>query len=140
MCPHCTTQNTSLSISFPEIAKELNSTMSPSVISFKSKKIVEWKCSHNHKWEDRVVNRCLYHHSCPICKCNEIVSLARRCPSIISYWDYQKNGFKAVSPDSVSIGSRKRVFWRCSACQGSFSGVVSQVVTDFFACTSIWIY
>lgn len=119
---------------FPELIQEWDfekNEQSPSDFPIKSKRIVHWKCVHNHKWTDSIANRTLYHHCCPVCKCNELVALATRCPSLIQHWDYKKN--TSVSPDAISIGSRKRVYWICSECQKSFSCVVSQMFTSFIA-------
>lgn len=135
VCPYCAREHSTsdnLASQFPEIAKEWDhekNDLQPNEFSSHSKRIVHWKCSHNHQWTDRINNRTYHHTCCPVCKCNEQVSLSTRLPSLCSYWDYQKNAL--LSPDSISIGNRKRVYWKCSQCQQSFSCIVSQMVTTY---------
>lgn len=131
-CPQCAvhiSNEENLKSLFPEIAKEWDDKLDINHFSYKSKKIIQWKCESNHKWKDSIVNRTLKHRCCPVCKCFESVSLSARCPELVRHWDYKKN--TNVSPDSISIGSRHKVYWVCSKCGRSFQCVLSQMFTDF---------
>lgn len=45
-------------------------------------------------------------------------SLANLFPELLSEWDYEKNG--RLTPDLISAGSCKGVWWKCQACHGSW--------------------
>lgn len=131
-CPQCAihvSNEENLTSLYPEISKEWDDELDINQFSYKSKKIIQWKCKNNHKWKDSIVNRTLNHCCCPVCKCFESVSLSTRCPELVKHWDYKKN--VTVSPDYISIGSRHKVYWVCSKCGRSFQCVLSQMFTDF---------
>ena len=37
--------------------------------------------------------------------------LKTKCPQLIKYWDYEKNG--DLKPEQFSPGSNTKVFWKC---------------------------
>lgn len=45
---------------------------------------------------------------------------------LIVDWDYNKNAEIGLFPDSVSIGSHKRVHWKCHICGGEWNTVVKE--------------
>ena len=118
---------------YPELSsewdKEKNGSLSPKEVLHTSRKIVWWKCPQGHSWKDSVYHRTIGHVGCPVCSISPFISVATRCPSLVAYWDYSKN--LQSSPESTSIGSRKRAFWKCSACSTSFSSVVSHMYSQF---------
>ena len=118
---------------YPELSsewdKEKNGSLSPKEVLHTSRKIVWWKCQQGHSWKDSVYHRTIGHVGCPVCSISPFISVATRCPSLVAYWDYSKN--LQSSPESTSIGSRKRAFWKCSACSASFSSVVSRMYSQF---------
>ncbi len=87
---------------------------------------VWWKCKTcSHEWQASVVSRTARKTGCPKCgytiKMKETVSstikrtgrdLATKYPEIAAEWDYEKN--EDLTPNSVSYGSNKKVWWLCS--------------------------
>ena len=49
-------------------------------------------------------------------------SLMSKYPEIAQEWDYTKN---KISPDNVSIGSEKKVWWICSNCKNEWEATIS---------------
>ena len=82
---------------------------------------VWWSCDQcpdgfPHIWEATVVNR-TYGRGCPFCSGNAICqhnTLARKAPEVALFWDAEKN--HPLTPDQVTVSSRMRVHWKCSAC------------------------
>ena len=109
----------SLLAKFPKIAKEWNydknGNLTPSMFSFASSRIVWWKCSKGHEWEDSINNR-THGNGCLICSNRKVMfgvnDLATKYPEIAKEWNYEKNG--DLTPQSVVYGSTKKVWWKCS--------------------------
>ncbi|MCR5553750.1 MAG: zinc-ribbon domain-containing protein, partial [bacterium] len=38
-------------------------------------------------------------------------SIAKYCPQIKNFWDYEKNG--KITPEQISHGSEKKIFLKC---------------------------
>lgn len=132
-CPYCAGQKTIkgendletwCKNNMPSLLLEWNydkNTVIPSDISKTSNKKVWWKCSKGHSWESVVANR-VNGTRCPYCYTgNNVVrysvSFAEWCRNnkqeqLLIEWDYKKNG--TVTPDSISKGSHKKVWWKCS--------------------------
>lgn len=117
---------TPLSITNPDISKEWdydrNAPLRPSDVSAGSNRKVWWKCNQNHSYLSTV-----YHHAsqglgCPYCSGKKVLigfnDLASCNPLIAEEWDYEKNG--DLSPDSVTLGSNKKVWWKCKSCGNSW--------------------
>ena len=131
-CPICTNRvllkgYNDLQTQFPELLKEWdyeNNNLSPSDIKINSNEKVLWICAKcgNH-FSQRVLDRTSKHTGCPICGLSKargnfqkaIVlqrgSLAETNPELAKEWDYEKN--KGLTPDLISSGSNKKVWWRC---------------------------
>lgn len=130
-CPYCAGQRTIAGendLEFwcvenaPELLEEWDynkNTIKPSEIAKTSNKKVWWKCSEGHEWEAIIANR-VHGARCPFCFTgNDTVkgiSLAEWCKSksqeqLLSEWNYDKNG--AITPESVSRASHKKVWWKC---------------------------
>ena len=45
-------------------------------------------------------------------------TLAERFPELAMEWDYEKNG--VLTPENVSYGSNKKVWWICPKCGQSY--------------------
>lgn len=45
-------------------------------------------------------------------------TLAFMFPELAKEWDYEKNG--TLTPDTVSFGSKKEVYWKCPICKHSY--------------------
>ncbi len=95
-------------------------TVKPSEIPKTYKEKMFWKCSEGHEWEATVYNR-INGTGCPICNTgNNVkrnkVSLAEWCSlnnsGLCDEWDFEKN--IDLTPQTVSYGSHKKVWWKCS--------------------------
>ena len=81
-----------------------------------SNKKVWWKCENgpDHEWESSVESRTKRKQNCPFCV-NMRVSITNRLdlkrPDLVKEWHYKKNNIK---PNSLTVGSNKKVWWNCS--------------------------
>lgn len=123
-CPGCN----SLPFSYPKVAEqwdtEKNGHNKPEDYSWGSGKKVWWKCSNGHNWEAVIVQRTKASHGCPQCykeqraDINRVISVKKKGsladdnPAYLAEWDYEKN--TAISPDSVTKGSKRKAWWICS--------------------------
>lgn len=53
-------------------------------------------------------------------------SIATKYPYLTSEWDYDKNG--NLSPQNFTVGSNKKVWWRCPRCNSSYLTSISHKV------------
>ena len=105
----------SLAAVHPELVaewSEKNLPLTPDSITFGSNKKVWWKGACGHEWETSVKARS-NGEKCPICSSARVVSgindLSTLKPELTSEWS-EKNKIK---PTEVSIGSHKKVIWKC---------------------------
>ena len=110
----------SLAAVHPELIaewSEKNLPLTPDSITFGSNKKVWWKGACGHEWETSVKARS-NGEKCPICSGARIVAgindLATLEPLLVKQWS-EKNKIK---PTEVSIGSHKKVIWRCKKGHG----------------------
>ena len=110
----------SLSILYPEIAKEWhptkNKALTPMGVVPGSNKKVWWQCpkGDDHVWQTSVAKR-VKGDGCPICSNRIIVKsncLETLNPQLASEWHPTKNG--EITPRDVSPGSNKKAWWKCS--------------------------
>ena len=102
----------------PEIAKEWhptkNDNLLPSMVSKGCEKVVWWLCAKGHEWKASVSNR-TYGRGCPYCSGKKVLKgyndLCSTHSELAREWHPTKNG--DLTPDKVSVGSRKKVWWRC---------------------------
>jgi hypothetical protein len=92
--------------------------LDPSALTCGSGKKVWWKCKYNHEWYTSVYNK-VKSKGCPICE-NRLVlvgfnDLATKYPELIHEWNYLRN--LPLTPNTVTFGSAKKVWWICSKCQ-----------------------
>lgn len=120
----------------PEVAAEWdyekNGDVTPEMVHYHDRNKFWWICStHGVGWETSVVVRskgC----GCPQCRSEKISakrsapkqgnSIAERRPDVAAEWDREKNG--ELTPDKVSYGSKKRVWWVCPDCGLSYKSAV----------------
>ena len=107
--------NNSLAEVHPELASEWsekNLMLTPDDITFGSNKKVWWKGACGHEWQTSVKARSSG-EKCPICSGARVIAgindLATLEPLLAKQWS-KKNKIK---PTEVSIGSHKKVIWRC---------------------------
>ena len=105
----------SLAAVHPELIVEWsdrNLPLTPDSVTFGSNKKVWWKGACGHEWETSVKARS-NGEKCPICSGARVVSgindLSTLKPELTSEWS-EKNKIK---PTEVSIGSQKKVIWKC---------------------------
>ncbi len=112
----------SLAEANPELASEWdndkNGRLTPTDIARGSGRKVWWKCrEHQHSWQASVNNR-MSGNGCPFCS-NQLVlvgynDLASNYPKLAAEWSIDKND--GLLPETVTPGSNKVVWWKCSEC------------------------
>ena len=127
-CPVCSNYTVlpgynDLETKFPLIAKEWdydkNGALKPNEVVFGSQRKAWWRCKLDHSWESSISTRTGKPKAgCPYCS-NEKVwpgfnDLETVHPELAKEWNYEKN--KLVSPYDYTIGSSKKVWWKCSKC------------------------
>ena len=107
--------NNSLAEVHPELVSEWsekNLPLTPDDITFGSNKKVWWRGACGHEWQASVKARS-NGEKCPICSGARVIAgindLATLEPLLVKQWS-KKNKIK---PTEVSIGSHKKVIWRC---------------------------
>ena len=107
--------NNSLAEVHPELVSEWsekNLPLTPDDITFGSNKKVWWRGACGHEWQTSVKARS-NGEKCPICSGARVIAgindLATLEPLLVKQWS-KKNKIK---PTEVSIGSHKKVIWRC---------------------------
>jgi len=118
-CPYCTNRKANLDnclqTTHPEIAKqwhpEKNVMLSPLDVTYGSHKKVWWLCKNGHEWQattDLHTQFYIRTNGNNICKaCN---SLAFCNPELAKQWHPTLND---LTPEQVSEGSNRRVWWIC---------------------------
>ena len=104
----------------PEIAKEWdrekNGSLTPSDVPVYSNKNVWWKCEKGHGWKGRISSRTFDKSGCPYCGNKKVLpgfnDLATVEPKIAKEWHPTLNA--PLEPSMVTVGSRKKVWWKCS--------------------------
>lgn len=104
---------------------ELNESSAPTEVTFRSERVVWWKCAENgHQWQAAPVAR-IHRNAdtgyvvrrCPMCDRASTPlperSVAHRYPELVREWDQQRNG--RLYPSEVASMSNKKVWWRCVA-------------------------
>ena len=109
----------SIEVNYPELVEEWNfdknANLTPDMFTKGSKEQVWWLCKSGHEWQAPIYSR-VNGNGCPYCS-GRLVSVGKNdllsvCPELVKEWDYEKNG--ELLPDSVSVGSNKRVWWKCA--------------------------
>ena len=92
---------------------------------------VWWKCEKGHSWRARIAERGRG-QGCPICSNQKVLvgynDLASTNPELIKEWDYSNN---SVSPQDITSGSNKRIWWICEKCGHSWKSIVSTRVKGY---------
>ena len=110
-----------LSTTHPELAEEWHPTKNVDLTPFDvfggSTKKIWWKCKKgsDHEWRTSLINRTRHNSECPVCSNKKIVfsnCLATTHPELAEEWHPTKN--VDLTPYDISIGSNKKVWWKCS--------------------------
>ena len=87
----------------------------PKTISHGSRKQAWWVCDQGHRWQAAVQSRTARDNQCPVCGGKQVLAgfndLASRYPDLAAQWAQDLNG--TLTPQMVTSGSAKRVWWRC---------------------------
>ncbi len=105
---------------YPEVASEWHPTkngeISPEDINAKTNKKYWWLGKCGHEWDSAVSSR-IKGIGCPICSNQRVQKgvndLLTTNPEIAKEWDYEKN---IIKPDTITIGSGIKVWWKCNKC------------------------
>ena len=126
--------NNSLAEVHPELVSEWsekNLPLTPDDITFGSNKKVWWRGACGHEWQTSVKARS-NGEKCPICSGARVIAgindLATLEPLLVKQWS-KKNKIK---PTEVSIGSHKKVIWRCEKGHEWEAAVKSRTRDDMF--------
>lgn len=124
-CPVCNSKKIEPGINdfatrFSDIAAQWHPTknhdLTPEQVAVNSNRMVWWKCSLGHAWRAPVSRRVQFSTGCPYCAGRKVLpgfnDLATLEPAIAAQWDTEHNG--ALRPDQVTVGSGKRVWWKCN--------------------------
>jgi hypothetical protein len=144
-CPFCANRRPSvtntLAALFPEVAAqwhpEKNGTSTPADVVAASTRIVWWRCDvdERHVWHTSVRDRTRDLSSCPfcanrrVCASNSLLAMVRH---VAVEWHSSRNG--ALSPDHVTPGSARRVWWRCRTCEHEWRASVANRVSRASGC------
>ena len=104
-----------------------NGGLTPSDVSFGSHQKVWWLCSKGHSWQAKVYFRS-EGSGCPYCTGRMETpenSLAIQVPALEAEWDAEKNA--PLKFADLTVGSHKKVWWRCPAGHSYCSEVKSRV-------------
>ncbi len=143
-CPYCSAKKVndtnSLEKKYPELMKfwdkEKNKAILPSELYYSSNKSVWWICescgiSYQMPVWSRIKAKTNYCYDCKhkhigemnrINSINKVNSLFIKRPDLVKEWDIPKN--LPLTPNDVTIGSGKKVWWKCSICGNEWQAVV----------------
>ena len=134
-CPYCTGQwvlpgESDLATRYPEIARRWHptrNTVPPSQILPHTHKRYWWLCERGHEWQ--VAPSALIQGSgCPYCAGKKAIpgetDLRTLRPDLAAQWHPTQNG--ALTPEDISPGSVKQVWWLCERGHDYRSAVFSR--------------
>lgn len=110
----------SLAAKFPELAAEWHPTrngdLTPEMVTFGSNKKVWWLGKCGHEWQAMVAHRSSG-FGCPYCTGRKILTgyndFSTIHPELAAQWHPTRNG--DLTPEMVTSGSVKKVWWSCSS-------------------------
>ena len=108
----------SLAAVYPHLAREWdmesNGELTPEKVLPGSHKVVWWRCGKGHSYQATVNSR-TRGTGCPVCAGRKTQAgendLAAQYPQIAAEWDSELNG--NLTPEDITAGSKRRVWWRC---------------------------
>lgn len=122
-CPVCAGKvpvagRSDLATCCPELARQWhptkNGALTPDQVLPGSHRQVWWMCGQGHEWRAQIKSR-VAGCGCPVCANRKIQTaendLAACYPELARQWHPTKNG--SLTPDAVTPGSRRRVWWIC---------------------------
>ena len=104
---------------FPHLAAEWDggrNCLTPLQVTAYSRRMVFWRCPRGHSYAASVLSRTAHGSGCPYCAGRKVLAgfndLATLEPRIAAQWHPTLNG--ALTPEQVTVGSSKKVYWECS--------------------------
>ena len=123
-CPVCAGKvvipgENDLASAFPDIAAQWhptrNGTLTPEGVTPYSNKRVWWRCPLGHNYQAAVGSRTMSGSDCPYCTGRKALAgfndLATLEPEVAKQWHPTLNG--ALTPEMVTTGSHRKVWWKC---------------------------
>lgn len=93
-----------------------NGGLTPSNVLPYSNREVWWICDKGHEYIQKIGHRTRRKSGCPYCDGKKAIAgfndLASRYPDIAAQWHPELNG--ELTPETVTYGSHKKVWWQCS--------------------------
>ncbi len=122
-CPVCARRRTvlpkrKLAEEYPKLAGEwhpsLNGSLTPDDVAPGTHRKIWWQCEKGHVWNAEIKSR-TQGASCPVCSNKKVIQglndLVTTHPELAAQWHPEKNG--ALTPQAVTQGKHKAVWWRC---------------------------
>lgn len=136
--PHVKPGFNDLATTNPEILSlwdfEKNAPLSPEQLRAGSPRIVWWKCSLGHSWENSIYH-ITHGGKCPYCSGYRALAgfndFATLYPHLAAEWDHDRN--TDTAPDSIHPGSKIKVWWLCPKGH-SYQAAVSNRVRNGSGC------
>ena len=123
-CPYCSGKRAvagenDLATAYPLIAAEwdadANGALTPEQVTSSSNRKVWWRCPLGHGYAATVASRTARREGCPYCAGRRVLAgfndLASKEPPVAAQWYQPLNG--TLTPEQVTCGSSKKVYWRC---------------------------
>lgn len=124
-CPYCAGRKVLLGFNdletlYPDVAaqwdKRKNGCLKPSDVAVSSNRPAWWHCELGHSYRATVSSRTQRKTGCPYCAGCKVLKgfndLETLCPGVAAQWHPSLNG--ALTPEMVTPGSNKKVWWQCS--------------------------
>lgn len=93
-----------------------DATCTPEAVDHGSNRMIWWRCQKGHRWQAKISDR-IRGVGCPYCTGRSVLTgvndLSTLNPVLAKEWHPTKNG--EISPEQVSCGSRRIVWWRCGS-------------------------
>lgn len=106
-----------------------NTNLDPNTLSLNSHKKVWWLCPKGHSYASIIASRTRNHRGCPYCSGQKVLQgfndLATLRPDLEAEWNYEKNLVNNLSPQTITIKSGKKVWWKCSICGKEWQATVA---------------
>lgn len=110
--------NNDLATTRPDLAAQWhpahNSALTPQQVTAGSGKKAWWTCPKGHEWVATIADRAKG-RDCPVCSSCQVLAgsndLVTTHPDLAAQWHSTFNG--ALTPQQVTAGSEKRVWWIC---------------------------
>lgn len=116
-------RDNSLLSKYPEIAREWhpkkNEGLRPEFFSPRNDAKVWWLCPREHEYQCTIAHKTAG-SNCPYCSNRKLLkgyndfATTNDNPKLLEEWDYEENAKLGISPDSLTKGSKKKVWWKCS--------------------------